>query len=188
MDILAHAYKLHQSGKTYAQIADELHISEAEAKRRVKAGWRASEAGEEQAETDAASVVAPPTYDTDVPVEEAEAEFRGAETTAASLTGSDPVEARPEVVEPIAGLPNPENATTVPPAAHDTDVPVRTAEAVYVGQTPLPEALSPTIRNFLTAAGYDTVEKIRDASDEDLNEIDGVGPVYITKIRAATAE
>lgn len=40
----------------------------------------------------------------------------------------------------------------------------------------------------LVAGGYTTITKVRNASDEELLAVDGVGPVTVEKIRAALAE
>lgn len=39
----------------------------------------------------------------------------------------------------------------------------------------------------LIAAGYDTVEKVRAASDEELRSVDGIGPKSLAAIRKALA-
>lgn len=40
----------------------------------------------------------------------------------------------------------------------------------------------------LVAGGYTTIAKVRNASDEELLAVDGVGPVTVEKIRAALAD
>jgi predicted flap endonuclease-1-like 5' DNA nuclease len=42
--------------------------------------------------------------------------------------------------------------------------------------------------DLLAAEGYKTPEQIRAASDEDLLEVDGIGPARLAEIRAATKE
>ncbi len=44
--------------------------------------------------------------------------------------------------------------------------------------------ISQSASEALIAAGYDTLEKVRDASDDDLDAVEGVGPVTIEKLRA----
>lgn len=47
------------------------------------------------------------------------------------------------------------------------------------------EPLDENLVQLLADAGYDTLEKIRNASDEELLEIDGIGPKSLEKIRQA---
>jgi DNA uptake protein ComE-like DNA-binding protein len=47
------------------------------------------------------------------------------------------------------------------------------------------EPLDENLVQILADAGYDTLEKIRNASDEELLEIDGIGPKSLEKIRQA---
>jgi hypothetical protein len=49
--------------------------------------------------------------------------------------------------------------------------------------TELPEDFP--ARELLIAAGYDTLDLVKNASDEDLDAIDGIGPATVEKIREA---
>jgi hypothetical protein len=44
-----------------------------------------------------------------------------------------------------------------------------------------------TAKQKLAAAGYDTDDKIRDASDEDLLKVEGIGPATLQKVRDSIA-
>ena len=53
--------------------------------------------------------------------------------------------------------------------------------------TPLPEALDQRVREALAAAGYTSVEEVRDADDETLLAVEGIGKATLAKVREATA-
>lgn len=67
---------------------------------------------------------------------------------------------------------------------------VSDAEAVELDGAPAPEFpamdVSESVQGRLVDAGYDSTEAIQAASDDELLEIDGVGPATLQKIREAS--
>jgi hypothetical protein len=50
------------------------------------------------------------------------------------------------------------------------------------------QAITDAQGKALAAAGFDTPEKIRAASDDDLLKVDGIGPAALVRLREATKE
>lgn len=66
----------------------------------------------------------------------------------------------------------------------DRGVIIGARQSITIEDEPLPNGFP--VRLLLNKAGFDTLGKVRSASDEELLELDGVGEGTLDKIREAT--
>jgi hypothetical protein len=78
-------------------------------------------------------------------------------------------------------------ATTDAAVAHGDAAPSDDGDVVELREPAVP-GLSEAQRDALAKAGFRTAADIRSASDEQLLEVDGIGPSTVTKLRESTRE